>query len=82
MMKPTIRGVTYADVPTAAAALGVGKRTVYRAFRTGTEDNVGLGRARPVTIDGVKYATQVDAARALGVARVTIYKRVKQGIYS
>ena len=41
---PPIRGVVYATIAAAAKSLGVDEATVRRAFKRGTQDNIGLGR--------------------------------------
>ena len=41
---PPIRGVVYATIAAAAKSLGVDAATVRRAFKRGTQDNIGLGR--------------------------------------
>ena len=41
---PPIRGVVYATIAAAAKALDVDAATVRRAFKRGTQDNIGLGR--------------------------------------
>ncbi|OYW60026.1 MAG: hypothetical protein B7Z31_04835 [Rhodobacterales bacterium 12-65-15] len=41
---PPIRGVVYATIAAAAKALDVNAATVRRAFKRGTQNNIGLGR--------------------------------------
>lgn len=69
-----IRGVRYGSVAEAARAHGVHVRTIYNARQTGTLDNVGRGRKKPITIRGVRYESRTAAAAALGMNKITVKK--------
>ncbi|WP_369002369.1 hypothetical protein [Pseudophaeobacter sp. 1A16562] len=79
----TIRGVTYQDAKTAAAAHGVGRNTVLKALRKGRLDGVGLDRKgipeMPVRIRGKDFKNAAAAARHLGVSRSAIYAALSAG---
>lgn len=49
-----IRGVVYESADEAAAALGVGRGTIYSAAHRGTLERVGLGKGRPHGTPNVK----------------------------
>lgn len=78
-----IRGVTYPNVRSAAACLGVSPHTVRAARRRGMLDRVGLGKVGvppcPVRIGGVVYASVRAASETLGINQATIYAAIRDG---
>lgn len=77
VMPVRIRGITYASVKEAAAALGCSASAVYGGISRGNIDAIGLGcrtRMLPLTIDGVRYACVRAAAVALECQIETVRK--------
>ncbi|MDE4272972.1 NUMOD1 domain-containing DNA-binding protein [Phaeobacter gallaeciensis] len=76
----TIRGVTYPDAKTAAAALGLSVSRVRSALRTDTLNSLGRrSRLCPVTIRGVTYESFSKAAQELGVSANTVRAAARNG---
>ena len=78
-----IRGVTYATVQAAAAALEVSDRTVHFAIRNGTLDRCGTGAHHPVPmrvrIRGEIFDTAQAAAVRFGVTPQAVWRAVQEG---
>ncbi|MBC7154575.1 MAG: hypothetical protein H5U19_08190 [Rhodobacteraceae bacterium] len=78
-----IRGVVYADVNAAAAALGVCTHAVRSAVRRGTQHRIGTCakgvEPMPVSLAGQQFANARAAAAHFGVSCDAIYKAIDSG---
>ena len=78
----SIRGVSFASVADAAAALGFSREAIYKAMKKGKLDALGtLPGGRPkkkIVLAGVEYGSAVEAASKIGLSEAGVRERLRR----